>query len=162
MTTVTVLKKALKGLLSTITDVDVATVDSYLPPVETRSIALVIPPFGQQTRTDVLTTSGGKFVLEKKQVAESHRVRCEFWVKLDSGKLPLTLARASDIPQEAIRLLLATPTLGGLVDRIGNYGTGSDRQTIEAETIDRPVEIAGVPYIVVIVNVPLLVYAKEE
>lgn len=162
MTTVTQIKQALKTLLSKITDVDKATIDSYLPPVETKHIALVIPPFGQQTRTDVLTTAGSKFVPEQKQVMESLRVRCEFWVKLDTGRLPHTLARASDIPQEAIALLLAHPTLGGKVDRMGNYGQGSGSQTIEAETIDRPVEIAGIPYIVVSVIVPVIVYGKED
>ncbi len=162
MTTPTQIKLALKALLSTITDVDVATIDSYLPPVETRSIALVIPPFGQQNRVDVLTTGGSKFMPEQKTVMESHRIRCEFWVKLDTGKLPLTLGRASDIPHEVIALLLAHPTLNGVVDRVGNYGSGSDRQTIDSDTLDRPVEIAGVPYIVITVNVPVIVYVKED
>lgn len=161
MTTVTQIKQALKGLLSTITDVDKATIDSYLPPVETKHIALVITPFGQQTRTEVLTTGGSKFVPVSKTVMESLRIRCEFWVKLDTGKLPHTLARASDIPKEAIALLLAHPTLGG-IDRMGNFGQGSDRQTIDAETIDRPIEIAGIPYIVVTVIVPMIIYAKED
>lgn len=162
MTTATQIKKALKSLLSTITDVDVATVDNYLPPVETRAIALVIPPFGQQHRFDVLTTGGSRFVPEQKTVMESHRIRCEFWVKLDSGKLALTLAKASDIAGEAIALLLAHQNLSGLIDRMGSYGSGADRQTIDSEVIDRPIEIAGIPYIVVTVNVPMIVYVKED
>lgn len=162
MTTVTQIKQALKTLLSTITDVDKATIDSYLPPVETKYIALVIPPFGQQTRTEVLTTGGSKFVPEQKTVMESLRIRCEFWVKLDTARLPHTLSRASDIPKEAIALLFAHPTLGGTVDRVGNFGSGSDRQSIDAETIDRPIEIAGIPYIVVSVIVPVIAYAKED
>lgn len=162
MTTVTQIKQALKSLLSTITDVDRATIDHYLPPVETKHIALVIPPFGQQTRTEVLTTGGSKFVPESKTVMESLRIRCEFWVKLDSARVAYCLSRSSDIPKEAIALLFAHPTLNGTVDRMGNFGSGSDRQSIDAETIDRPIEIAGIPYIVVSVIVPVIAYAKED
>jgi hypothetical protein len=91
---------------------------------------------------------------------QSHRLRCEFWVKIDTGNLAQTLRRASDIPLEAIRLLMADQELGGAVSRVGNFGAGDNHWSITSETIDRPVEIAGVPYIVVVVNVPVIDYAE--
>jgi hypothetical protein len=159
MSTVTQIKLALKARLATLTDVDQAEIDSYLPPVLTKRIALVIPPFGQETRVDRLT-SQGRFALADVPVMQSHRLRCEFWVKVDTGNLAQTLRRASDIPLEAIRLLMADQELGGAVSRVGNFGAGDNRWSITSETIDRPVEIAGVPYIVVVVNVPVIDYAE--
>ncbi len=159
MSTVTQIKLALKARLATLTDVDQAEIDSYLPPVLTKRIALVIPPFGQETRVDRLT-SQGRFALADVPVMQSHRLRCEFWVKIDTGNLAQTLRRASDIPLEAIRLLMADQELGGAVSRVGNFGAGDNRWSITSETIDRPVEIAGVPYIVVVVNVPVIDYAE--
>jgi hypothetical protein len=122
MSTVTQIKLALKARLATLTDVDQAEIDSYLPPVLTKRIALVIPPFGQETRVDRLT-SQGRFALADVPVMQSHRLRCEFWVKIDTGNLAQTLRRASDIPLEAIRLLMADQELGGAVSRvvIGNF-----------------------------------------
>ena len=81
MSTVTQIKLALKARLATLTDVDQADIDSYLPPVLTKRIALVIPPFGQETRVDRLT-SEGRFQLAHAPVMQSHRLRCEFWVRL--------------------------------------------------------------------------------
>ena len=160
MSTVTQIKMALKARLATLTDVDQAEIDSYLPPVLTKRIALVIPPFGQETRVDRLT-SQGRFTLADAPVMQSHRLRCEFWVKIDTGNLAQTLRRASDIPLEAIRLLMADQDLGGAVSRVGNFGQGDNRWAITSETIDRPVEVAGVPYIVVVVNVPVIDYADQ-
>lgn len=159
MSTVTQIKMALKARLATLTDVDQAEIDSYLPPVLTKRIALVIPPFGQETRVDYVTSSGSRFA--QKVVMQSHRLRCEFWVKVDTGNLAQTLRRASDIPLEAIRLLMGDQELGGAVSRVGNFGAGDNRWSITSETIDRPVEIAGVPYIVVVVNVPVIDYADQ-
>ena len=159
MTTVTQIKMALKARLATLTDVGQAEIDSYLPPVLTKRIALVIPPFGQETRVDRLT-SQGRFTLANAPVMQSHRLRCEFWVKIDTGNLAQTLRRASDIPLEAIRLLMADQELGGAVSRVGNFGQGDNRWSITSETIDRPIEVAGVPYIVVVVNVPVIDYAE--
>ena len=48
------------------------------------------------------------------------------------------MRRASDIPLEAIRLLMVTKSLAGCV-RVGNFGQGDNRWSITSETIDRPV-----------------------
>ena len=158
MSTVTQIKLALKARLAKLTDVDQAEIDSYLPPVLTKRIALVIPPFDQQTRVDIVTANNSRF--GPKVVMQSHRLRCEFWVKVDTGNLAQTLRRASDIPLEAIHSLMLDQALGGVVSRVGNFGAGDNRWSITSETIDRPVEIAGVPYIVVVVNVPVIDYAE--
>lgn len=157
MSTVHQVKLALKSLLSQISGVDQAELDNYLPPVKTQKIALVIPPFGQLTRVDQLTSTGNRFA--RKPVMQSHRIRCEFWVKIDTGNLALTLQRASDIPLEAIQLLMMNQTLGGAVSHVGNYGQGDNNKSIESETIDQPIQVAGVAYIVVVVNVPVIDYA---
>jgi hypothetical protein len=158
MSTPTQIKDALADILSTLNGVDQALVDNYLPPVETRTAAAVVPPFGQRTRVDVLTTAGSRFAPESQTIMVSHQFRCELWVKLDTGRPALTLARASNLPIEAIRAILANPTLNGTVDRVGNYGIADNRTTIETETIDRPVQVAGVPYIVIVVTIPVICY----
>ena len=56
---------------------------------------------------------------------------------------------------------MADQELGGAVSRVGNFGQGDNRWSITSETIDRPVEVAGVPYIVVVVNVPVIDYADQ-
>jgi hypothetical protein len=160
MSTVTQIKLALKARLSQLTDVDQAEIDSYLPPVKTQRIALVIPPFEQQTRVDVVTSAGSRFTQGTRLEMCSHRLRCELWVKVDAANLAQTMRRASDIPLEAIRLLLSAQELGGSTSRVGNFGQGDNRWSITSETIDRPVEISGVPYIVVVVNVPVIDYQE--
>lgn len=157
---------ALASLLGTLTSVDQVAVDNYLPPIETQFAAVVIPPFGQQTRVDVLTTAGSKFVPGSQQTIESHRIRCELWVKIDTGKLAATIQRARALPSEAISVLLANPTLNNTVEKVGNYSGGSTRGTtgtaIETETFDRPVQVGGVPYIVIAIIVPVVAYGETR
>lgn len=152
MSTVTTIVTRLKERLATLPDVDQASIDTYLPPVETERIALIIPPLGQETRVDAQTPT-------RTINLQSHRIRCEFWVKIDTGKLALTLRRAREIGLDAIWLLLTDQTLGGVVSHVGNYGQGSNQKTLTAEVADIPIEIGGVPYIVVTVIVPLIDYA---
>ncbi len=152
MSTVTQIANRLKDRLSSLPGVDKASIDSYLPPVETRQIALIIPPFRQETRVDARTPT-------RKTNLQSHRIPCEFWVKLNTGNLAYSLQRAREIGLEAIQVLLQDQSLGGTVSHVGHFGQGSDQLTISADIADMPVEIAGVPYIVVTVLVPVIDYA---
>lgn len=158
MSTVAQIKRALLDRLATLADVDQAEIDNYVPPIRTKKIALVIPPFGQETRVDVLTSAGSRWQPGSQKTMQSHRLRCEFWVKIDTGDLAGTLQRASEIPLDAIALLMRDQTLNGTVDRVGNFGQGDNRWSISSETIDRPIQVAGVPYVVVVVNVPVIDY----
>lgn len=153
MSTVTQIANRLKERLSTLPDVDQASIDTYLPPVETERVALIIPPLGQETRVDARTPT-------RNINLQSHRIRCEFWVKVNTGKLALTLGRAREIGLEAIRLLLTDQTLGGVVSHVGHFGQGSNQLTMTAEVADIPIEIGGVPYLVVTVIVPVIDYAE--
>lgn len=152
MSTITQIVSRLKERLSSLPGVDKASIDSYLPPVETQQIALIIPPFRQETRVDVQTPTRAINI-------QSHRIPVEFWVKVNTGRLAYTLQRAREIGLEAIRLLMTDQTLGGVVSHIGNFGQGSNQKTLTADVADMPIEIAGVPYIVVTVMVPVIDYA---
>lgn len=153
MSTVTQIATRLKDRLSTLDGVDRASIDVYLPPVETEQIALIIPPLRMESRVDAMTPT-------RNINMQSHRIPCEFWVKVNTGKLTWTLQRAREIGLEAIQLLLADQTLGGVVSHVGNYGQGSNQKTLTADVADLPVEIAGVPYLVVTVIVPVIDYAE--
>lgn len=152
MSTVTQIVNRLKERLASLPGVDKASADSYLPPVETRQIALIIPPFRQESRVDARTPTRAINM-------QSHRIPCEFWVKINTGNLAYSLQRAREIGMEAIQMLLQDQTLGGVVSHVGHFGRGSDQLTISADVTDMPVEIAGVPYIVVTVLVPVIDYA---
>lgn len=156
----TVIANELAKIVGALTDIDQVDTDSYLPPVLTRTAALVIPPFGQQTRIDILTTGGSRFEPVQQSGTESHRIRLEIWVKLDTGKLPATIKRARELPTLAIKAILANPTLNNSVDRVGNYGGASNSTSIETETYDRPVTVDGVPYIVIQISVGVILYTK--
>lgn len=155
MSTVSQIANALKARLETLPGVDQASTDSYLPPVETDDIALVIPPLGQETQVWTQTA-------RRTPLFQSHRIRCEFWVKLVTGNLPLTLQRTREIGLMAIRDLLAEPTLNGTVQSIGHFGPGSNQVSITCDVADVPVQIAGVPYLVATVLVPLTDYADPD
>jgi hypothetical protein len=158
----TLIAQALSDIIIALTDVDQAAIDSYLPPVQTKSVALVIPPFGQQSRIDALTTAGSRYVPERQTVMMSHRIPLELWVKIDTGHLAQTITRARELPTLAIQAILANATLNNTVDRVGNYGPGDNTASIETDTFDRPVQIDGVPYIVIAITVPVIAYLKNE
>ena len=152
MSTVNQIVSALKAKLETLPGVDASSSDVYLPPVESQSIALIIPPFGQETRVEALSARRG-------QLMQSHRIRCEFWVKINTGDLATTLARAREIGLLACRALIADQSLGEKVSRVGFYGHGSEGPRVDVEVTDRPVQIAQAPYIVVTVIIGVIDYS---
>lgn len=152
MSEIGVICEAIKLRLASLPDVDQAATDSYLPPVNTEKIALVIPPFEQASITWRMTAKLGP-------VFRSHRIRCEFWVKVDTGNLALTISRAREIGQRATTALLLDRTLEGAIQNIGVYGPGDAGMRIESEIASTPITIAGVPYIVHTLIVPVTDYA---
>lgn len=155
MSTVSQICEALRVRLAALPGVDQSSIDSYLPPVETDGIALVIPTLGMETQVWSQTA-------RRTPLFQSHRIRCEFWVKLNTGNLRLTLERAREISLMAIRDLLAEPTLNGVVQHVGHFGPGSNQLAISAEVTEVPVQIAGVPYLVATVIVPVTDYADPD
>ena len=136
MSTVSEIVTALAARLALLPDVDQSDLNSYLPPVKTQKCALVIPPFEQETLVQAMTPPRNVLV-------QSHRIRCEFWCKLNTGDLPATIMRAREIGLAAIRLLIADQSLGGVVQSVGHFGLGSNRLEMTANVASVPVDIAG-------------------
>lgn len=154
MSTVSQICEALRVRLSTLPGVDQSTIDEYLPPVKTEMIALVIPPLDQKSQTWWVSA-------RRTPLFQSYKIRCEFWIKLDTANLSLTLQRAREIGRLAIRALIAEPTLSGAVQLVGVYGRDA-KPLIETEVADRPITIAGVPYMVATIVVPVTDYADPD
>jgi hypothetical protein len=156
MSTVTEICLALKALLETIPDVDESSIDSFFPAATTRKVALIIPPFGHRTRVEAKTA-------QRAVLYQSHRIRCEFWVKVDNGNLQATSARAREIGLAACRLLMREDAhsnpLRDTVSKVGFYGLDGPGPALEVEVTDRPVQIGQVPYIVATVLVGVIDYA---
>lgn len=152
MSTVTQICDALIMRLKHLPGVDQTSRDTYLPAIESEHISLIIPPLGQQTQVWTLTA-------RRNPVFQSHRIRCEFWVKLDTGNMALTLERTREIGLWAIRDLLAEPTLGGMVQSVGHFGPNSNQMSIECDVAETPVLASKVPYLVATVIVPVTDFA---
>lgn len=113
MSTITQISTALKTLIATLSDVDQAAIDSYLPPATTQKVALVVPPMGLRGTVDAPVGRKTKLV---------HRIPCEFWVKVHSGDLTNTMLRAREICLDAAAEVQASLTLGGLIEYLGDGG----------------------------------------
>lgn len=150
MATVTQIAGLLKTALEALSDVDQADINTYLPPIKTQAVALVIPPLAQKTRAYTPTAGRGTWIFW-------HQIRCEFWVKLSSGDISSAVQKAREIGLQAINVLLTDATLNNNSLRIGWYGQNTG-QAIESDVADRPIEIGGVPYFVVTVYVPIVDY----
>lgn len=155
MSTVSQICEQIRARLATLPDVDKSSIDLYFPPIETQRIALIIPPFGQQTQVHTLTSG-------RKQIFQSHRIRCEFWIKLDAGKLALCLQRAREIGQEAARLLIVEPGLSGTTSHVGHYGPGGSAPMITAEVADQAAEVGNASYLVCVMTVPVIDYDEDD
>lgn len=154
MSTVTQICDALITRLAALPNVDQCSRDVYLPLIESQRICLIIPPLGQQTQVWTQTA-------RRTPLFQSHRIRCEFWVKLDSGNMAATLAMTREIGLLAIRSLLDEPTLGGVVQSVGHFGPGSNQMSIECDVAETPVVASKVPYLVATVIVPLTDFADQ-
>ena len=102
MTTLTAIANAIRDILIDLEDIDLATLDGYLPAVETQKVALLIPPMG-------LRGSVGAPVGHKTRLV--HRIPLEFWVRVDNGDLAACLRRAREVCLNAAAELQANLTL---------------------------------------------------
>jgi len=150
MATVTQLAELLRVALAALPAVDQSSIGSYFPPIKTVSVALVITPLWQRTRAITPTAGRGTVVFW-------HQIRCEFWVKLNPRDLDESIELVREIGLSAIQVLLTNVTLNNNSVRVGWYGQGAG-QSVEAETDDRPTEIAGVSYLITTVTVPITDY----
>lgn len=144
---------ALKTVLATVSGVDQSSTSEFLPPIQTANTALIITPFGKESRFGIESFA------DIAASWQAHRIRCEFWTK-HTGSNSITMSRAWDIGSAAVTVLLANQTLGGVIDTIGFFdGDGGFDFDIDAVTDDEMIEIAGVPYLRTVVNVPLTDFA---
>lgn len=146
MTTIATIVGGLKTVIETVSAIDQASTDEYLPPINTADTALIIPAFGQESEVGIINLGAGTY--------QTHRFRCELWVKHNGDNANLT-QRARAVGSDVVRALLDDPTLGGVVDSVGFYDGNNFDYTIRAETADGLVELGGVPYLVVTVIVPV-------
>lgn len=151
MATVTTITGLLKTALAALAGVDQASDEHYLPPVKTEAVALVIPPYGQQTSGVRQTATRGTWLLY-------HRIRCEFWVKLNSGAPATAITYAKELGRSAIVVLLTDATLNNATYQVGYYGNNTP-QAIEADVTETPIVVGGMEFIVVSVIVPIVDYS---
>ncbi len=144
---------ALKTVLATVSGVDQSSTSEYLPPIQTANTALIITPFGKESRFGIESFA------DATASWQAHRIRCEFWTK-HTGDNATTMSRAWDIGSAAVTVLLANQTLGGVIDTIGFFdGNSSFDYDIDAVTDDEMIEIAGIAYLRTVVVVPLSDFA---
>lgn len=121
MSSITQIATQIVAILDTaLSDIDKASLDSYLPLITTRKVALAIPPLGMRG------TVGAPVGLKTKL---THRIPCVMWVRLDNGDLGNCLQRARDICLEAAAELQATALPGSALNNTVTYlgdGEGSD------------------------------------
>jgi hypothetical protein len=135
---VTTLVGTLRTLLAAIADVDQASVNEYLPPIQTAKIALIIPPFRQRTRVRLGSTNSTSGTGDTGFYYHLHRIPCEFWVK-HTGNNADTWTLAREIGVEACAVLAQSSN----IDLVNNE--------IEAEVADMPVVVGSATYFVVTV-----------
>jgi len=136
--TVTSIATALMDTLNTaLADVDYASIDEYLPSVKTEKVALLVTPAGQ---ADV-----GRFQSFASNLELTHRIRCEFWVKIDKADMAATMSRAREIPLDAMRILLSNDG--------ASYELAPNTE-MESSTTDGPVTTGNASYLVAALIVP--------
>lgn len=130
---------ALKTTLATVPGVDKSSTDEYLPPINTADTALIIPAFGQESEY-------GTNSFSNTSTYQTHRFRCEFWVKHKGNNADLT-QRARERAAAATKAVTNDPTLGGVVETIGWYNGKSFDPTMRAEIADNLVTIGPASYL---------------
>lgn len=155
MSSVTIIAQALEIRLATLSGVDQSSVSTYTPPVETKNIALIIPPLGLESRLDRMAGRGSPLM-------QSHRIQCEFWVRVDKADLAMTMERSREIGLAAMRLLIQDQSLGGAVQSVGQFGPGSNALALSSKVNDFPITIQGMTFIVVTVTVGVIDYSDAD
>jgi hypothetical protein len=139
--TVTEIAQALLDTLGTLPDVDRASMAEYTPASASTKIALLVVPFEQG---GLMQFSGvGRYA-----TTQAHRLVCEFWVKVNTGDIPLAMQRGREIALQAMYLLAANPTLGGTVSRLGSPLLGEPNTVARYDVLPRYEERNTIPFIV--------------
>ena len=99
---------ALKTVLATTSGVDQSSTSEYLPPIQTANTALIITPFGKESRFGIESFA------DTSASWQAHRIRCEFWTK-HTGSNSTTMSRAWDIGSAAVRFCSPIKH-GGVID----------------------------------------------
>lgn len=133
-------------LTSNIAQIDQSSTGEYLPSIKTANTALIIPAFGQESEAGILNLAGDEY--------QTHRIRCEFWVKHTGDNASLT-TRTRAIAGEAVRVLMTNSTLGDVVHTVGYYNGTDFEYVIRTTVADGLIEVGGAPYCVVTVLVPV-------
>ncbi len=135
-------------LTAAMPQIDASSANDFLPAVATADTALILPVFGQRSEF-------GTYNLQSGANYQSHRLRVELWVK-HLGDVAATTGRTRERISQAVRALRTTPDLG-LGDSVDvSYFDGRNYDpTIEASVADEPIEVAGVPFILATLIVPV-------
>lgn len=138
-------------LTAAMPEIDASSVDDFLPAVATEDTALILPVFGQRSEFGTYNLSAGTNY-------QAHRLRVELWVK-HLGNVADTTGRTRERISQAVRALRTTPdlNLGDSFDVSYFDGRNYD-PTIEASVADEPIEVAGVPFILATLIVPVTMF----
>jgi len=147
MSTISQIVAALKNTFDTVPAIDQLSTDEYLPPINTQNTALIIPAFGMQSEIGEMTFGGGAMY-------QTHRIRCELWVKHTGNNADLT-QRTRAVTTDAIRALTDDSDLGGVVEYIGWYGGRTADRSISVDVADNLVTIGSASYLISTLIVPV-------
>jgi hypothetical protein len=126
-------------ILGALADIDEVSLDNYDPPVKTRSVALVLPPFGLRGRVGAIVGLKTRLV---------HRIPCELWVKMDTGDLDAVMQRGRDICLEAACELQATAEIGSALNgTVTLLGDDTGAAPFEWQVDENPIRVGNVAYI---------------
>jgi hypothetical protein len=142
MATVSEIAEAvLSTLAAGLPDVEVASSVSYLAAVQSSTIALISVAQGHQDE--------GMYYSQG-WIHGVHRLRFEFWVKIVQGDEDEYMPRTRDIGYEAMKVLVREDGNGYLLAPMGSG------VTLTSQVEERPIAAGGIPYLVVMLGVPVM------
>lgn len=135
-------------LTAAMPEIDASSANDFLPAVSTVDTALILPVFGQQSEFGTYNLNAGSNY-------QSHRLRVELWIK-HQGDVSDTTERTRVRIAQAVRALRTTPDLDlGDSYEVSYFDGRNYDPTIEASVADEPIEVAGVPFILATLIVPV-------
>ena len=135
-------------ILSALPDVDVDSIDNYVPLRDTQKIALLIVPFEQSGVMEFGTTGATSR-------HHAHRIVCEFWIKVKPQSENVAMQRGRDICLQAMRLIALNPTLNGTVQNVGSSLLGEQGRIGSYDVLPRYEDRGQIPYVVARLRVPV-------
>lgn len=155
MSTVTQIITQIVAVLDDISDIDTTSISEFLPPVTTQKVALIVPPIGMRGHIGWATP-------DRDPRFQSHRIPCEFWIKVDTGNLSSCMERGREICLTAARKLIDSGNLNGTVMSVGYMliNGESDGPDLEYRVDDELITVGKSPYIRATLFVPVVDYAS--